>query len=100
VRPGDTVPDEDARHTALEKLCGWTGNPWLDATWHLAVEIDPEQALRNRERMKMELARYARLGSPGEGLGWDDVPAAALRRYHAALGEILKDEGAGAGLEH
>jgi hypothetical protein len=100
VRPGDSVPDYDAQDSFLERHAGRSGNDWHDATWHLGVDINPEEALASRDRMKLELARYGRLGEPGEGLGWDDVSAVQLRRFHKALGEILKDEGSGAGLEH
>jgi hypothetical protein len=60
---------------------------------------DPEDRFRGRRRMHMDLARYGRLGRPGDLCGWDDVEAVEVRRMHAELGEMLEAEGAGAALE-
>lgn len=49
--------------------------------------------------MKVELARYGKLGAPGEDLGWGEVEAVEIRRLHEALGEVLKAEGRASGLE-
>jgi hypothetical protein len=66
----------------------------------LAMDMDePRVILERRDKAKLQLARYGRVGTPGELLGWDDVEAVRVRRLHALLGEILESEGAGAAVE-
>lgn len=102
MNPGDFVVDEDARRAEVYPLAGWTlESEAANVILPLVMDEDlvPEEILERMERTKVELARYGKLGVPGEGLGWDDVEARQVRRYHARLGEILKEEGRGAGTE-
>jgi len=49
--------------------------------------------------MKLELARYARLGVPGDDLGWGDVEVRRIRQLHSVLAEILSAEKEASALE-
>lgn len=91
--------DEEALARDLPKLipCTRAGN--VHPFWHLLVRVDPDEMLDVRRKQKMQLARYARLGAAGPGLGWDDVEVTELRRLYEVLGEVLDGEGAAAGLE-
>lgn len=91
--------DEDAREDALAKLTVHTDNPAFNAIWHLLLELDPNELLAARRKQKVQLARYARLGRPGEGLGWDDVEATELQRIYGALREVLEAEAPSLGSE-
>jgi hypothetical protein len=85
----------------VRKLAGWNGYLAHDVLWHLLIdfELEPAEILAGRRRMKMQLARYGKLGRPGDGLGWDDVEAVEVRRYYAELVKILEEEGIRSALE-
>lgn len=53
---------------------------------------DPRVAIRGRAKQLMQLARYARLGTPGELLGWDDVDLVRFHELYQALTELESKE--------
>lgn len=71
----------------------------FNALWQWMVEMDAREDEENVERMLMGLARYGKLGVPGDLLGWDDVEARQVVRYTRALGALLEKEGPLAGAE-
>jgi hypothetical protein len=87
------VDDPDLVAESLARLMVVWDSPANNALWSSLIEIDPEEVLRARRRMKLELARYARLGVPAEDLGWGDVEVTELHRLHEELAAILKAEG-------
>lgn len=54
---------------------------------------DPGEHIRKRTRQLVEMSRYARAGSPGELLGWDDVEVVRFNELMAALGDLAAEEG-------
>lgn len=46
----------------MRDLYIWTGNPWLDAIWHLVLPSTPvEERLKGRRKMLLLLSRYGRV---------------------------------------
>jgi hypothetical protein len=78
---------------------GDAGSDVFNALWQWMVEMDAREDEENVERMLMGLARYGKLGVPGDLLGWDDVEARQVMRYARALGALLEKEGPLAGAE-
>lgn len=102
MNDGDLCVDEDRRVEDVEPMARWSGNAVGDCMWHLffrAEMDDPHEILERKDRMYMELARYGRVGQPGEHLGWEDVSIVRVRQLHQQLGLIVSEEGAGAALE-
>jgi hypothetical protein len=48
----------------------------------------------------VQIARYLKVGSPDEDLGWGGVSARRLREIYSLLGEVLAEEGPASALEH
>ena len=80
-------PDPDAVEDALDKLVASRG---FDAT--LLGRLTPEEVLENRLRMKMALARYARI----DPFRWEDRDVVEMRDAYEILVDMLKNESASA----
>ena len=67
---------------------------WLDSipVQTYALRSDPRAAIDGRTKKLMQLARYGRLGHPGELLGWDEVDAVRFHDLYRALHDIDKSE--------
>lgn len=79
----------------LRRLGFRSGSAVQDAVFlHLLdLEIDPDEVLRNRLKMKMQLTRYLHIGDARDpDLGWGGRSTRELRRMYATLVEILKEE--------
>jgi hypothetical protein len=83
----------------IEPLAHWSENPSHNTVWHTLIEIDPQEFLDLRDKVKLQLSRYGKLGVPSDLLGWDDVEAVRVRKLHKLLGELLDEEGSAAALE-
>lgn len=68
---------------------------WLQGTALLTFLLreDPAEQIHQRTKQLIELARYARIGSPGELLGWENVDAIRFRELYSALIELAECEG-------
>lgn len=53
---------------------------------------EPAEEIATRTKQMVELARYARLGVPGELLGWDDVDLVRFHELHQALAGLSGGE--------
>ena len=59
-----------------------------NAVWHHFVDLDLGELRRGRDKMKVQLARYARQSL----FGWDDRPVSELIYWHGLLAELVEGE--------
>ncbi len=71
----------------------------MPSEWHgsipvqtFALRTNPRDAINGRIKKLMQLARYARLGRPGELLGWEDVEVVHFHDLYRALHELDRSE--------
>lgn len=63
-------------------------SPTFNATWAFHLLIDPERALKNRIKQRLQLGRYAR--QPIDV--WDKMDVVEFQLYYAAMCEMLESE--------
>lgn len=91
------TPDPDEVEESLKKLYFGTSGTWLDAFWHLLVDLDPEERLRLRTKQKAYLARYGKQ----DWFAWEHRETTELDDACREINEIVtgENEGGGGGLE-
>lgn len=62
-----------------------TGGP-IDAYWHLTIDFDPEEKLRQRRRQKVYMAYYGKESM----LGWGDVDVGEMNALHEELSDMIE----------
>ena len=96
AHPGLTLDPDVQRDTFRTLLPIWYRGDPVNAVWPFMFDSDAEVIelrLKRRRHQLVRLARYARVGSPGALLGWDDVPIAEIEQLVADLYEVLESEG-------
>ncbi len=88
------TPDPDVEALGLSKLVVSHTDSVVDALWQHLFDLDPRDVRYNRDRQIVSVARHARVGSPGDLLGWDEVDVHRLRELTEAVQGVLDDESA------
>jgi hypothetical protein len=57
------------------------------------LKANPAEQIQKRTKQLIEFSRYARVGVPGELLGWEDVDVVRFNELYRALDKLGNEEG-------